>query len=450
VAPNPVWSVFDFAVLVVNPGTAASDITVRRGATTTATDNVAPGSAKLIYLPWVAALKGLDLDMSGGVTQPNGTTLVAGGAYQLTATAPIAAYQFSPAESSGTGGPPGKSWTTCPGNTSSLGCVAISADSSLLFPTTALGETYVVPGTQGYSAAGLGPYLVVTATASATKVTVTAPVPILGGGPILPEPAGQPFDIMLDAGDVAVLSASASNNLAGTSLAADKPIQVLSGVGCAEEPVGTTYCDHLEETVLPVAALGKHYLVPQPHGPHGNEVEHVVQLVGQVDGTSLTYPGGVPPGAPAIISAGQAVTLLATSAFEMQATWPVAVASFLVGSTVVDPSGGGLGDPSMRTVVPVEQFRTMYALSLAPGWATTDLEVVLPMSAHLTLDGTAVSAVPASFGAGGFGVVHLSPSTTTTALHTLEADQPFGVQVVGYDVSVSYAHPGGMNLGPLP
>src|SRR5689334_778763 len=54
VTANAVWNIFDFAVVVSNPGTAAADVTVT-GNGQTKMVTVAPGGLQKIYLPWVGA-----------------------------------------------------------------------------------------------------------------------------------------------------------------------------------------------------------------------------------------------------------------------------------------------------------------------------------------------------------------------------------------------------------
>src|SRR5439155_24199130 len=123
------------------------------------TTNVAAGSLAKIYLPWVASLKGPDMDQCGSVTALNATVVAAGGAYHLVSTVPVTVYQFSPIEYKGQGGPNGKSWATCPGTTKKcilagnqpIGCFSFTNDASLLLPSTAMTGTYRITGHQGWS-----------------------------------------------------------------------------------------------------------------------------------------------------------------------------------------------------------------------------------------------------------------------------------------------------------
>ncbi len=47
----------------------------------------------------------------------------------------------------------------------------------------------------------------------------------------------------------------------------------------------------------------------------------------------------------------------------------------------------------------------------------------------------------------GVGRVKLGPGKD--GVHKLEADQPVGIQVIGYGMYTSYQYPGGLNLGKI-
>jgi len=66
------------------------------------------------------------------------------------------------------------------------------------------------------------------------------------------------------------------------------------------------------------------------------------------------------------------------------------------------------------------------------------------------MDDTVVNDARVSIGAGAYGVIHISlKKQSFPVMHTLQSDQPFGVQVISYDLGISYASPGGLNLGAL-
>src|SRR5262249_53420638 len=144
---------------------------------------------------------------------------------------------------------------------------------------------------------------------------------------------------------------------------------VLSGHPCSAHPdVEDNTCDHVEETVFPAETLGKHYVVTAPTGPYGAPVGQVVRLFGNVDGTTLTYPGGAPPTAPSSINAGPNMDLgTVTADFEIQGDHEIGIATLMLSGEVVDPGKASVqkGDPSLSQSTAVEQYRTKY-IFLAP------------------------------------------------------------------------------------
>ncbi len=460
VTPNLVWSIFDFAVLVANPGQTAASVTVTRNGAVSTSATVQPGKLATLYLPWDMTLKGADSDNCGSVTASGATLRVDHGAYRLTSTVPVAAYQFNALEYQPSGGPVNKDWSACPGTQTcassfaAVGCFAYSNDASLLLPTTSLGTSYRVAGLGGWSAASVGPFLSVTATSDATNVTLQMPASTaLVSGAGISAAAGGTATFSMNAGDVVELSAPPTGDFSGALVSADKAVQLVTGMSCVQAPIGTQACDHVEETVLPATALGKHYVVAVPTGPHGTPVAHVVRLYGHVDGTTLTYPSGMPAGAPTSLSAGQVADLgQVTQDFEIAGNQPFAVASILVGGALLDPgaaSGSQEGDPSLSFVAPSEQYRKTYVLASANNYDSSYLDVVALNQASLTLDGNPVTATPTAIGASGTEVYRIQLDATSGA-HTLVADQPVGLSVTGYGLYTSYAYPAGMDVRPLP
>ena len=62
VTPNPVWSIFDYAVVVANTGEHDAEVQVTGPSGTNKHAVVSAGELKKIYLPWVRELKGADFN----------------------------------------------------------------------------------------------------------------------------------------------------------------------------------------------------------------------------------------------------------------------------------------------------------------------------------------------------------------------------------------------------
>src|SRR5581483_1911445 len=299
-----------------------------------------------------------------------------------------------------------------------------------------------------------------TATADGTtvKVQVSATGAIAAGTGITAVSSGQTASYTMNAGDVLELMANgaSASDLSGSLVQADKPVQVIAGVPCIANPPGGSdamglplSCDHIEETVQPAETLGKHYVVTVPTGPNGTPVGQTLRLVGNVDGTNLTFAPAI-SGAPSTINAGQVIELgMVTSDVEVSGDHEFIVSTIQLSGGLVDPNAAGgmqKGDPSLSTATAVEQFRLKYVFLAPNDYDVNYADVVVPMGAHLTLDGSAVGQSPTQIGSGNFGVVRLKLDGTGGGGHTLSGDQPFGLQIEGYGQYTSYQYPAGLDL----
>ncbi len=353
----------------------------------------------------------------------------------------------APCSAAPVGGPPGKDWSECPGDDCGTPCFSYSNDASLLFPSTSVTESYRVTGYPSWNEAALGAYVTVTGIEDGTTVTVELG-PLGGtqaGGGVPAAAAGGSLSFPLARGEVVQLFAAVPGDLSGSLVRSDAPIQVLHGLPCRYIPDGQSACDHLEETVLPAEALGQRYFVAAPSGASGAVAEQVVRLVGNVNGTTLTYPGEFPPGAPSTINAGQVVDLGVTGvSFEVVGSEAFAVSTFLLGASFSDP-GQQRGDPSQSSAAPVEQYRTKHVFLAPVDYPSSFVDVVMPMTATVTLDGAPLAVSPLAI-ASGFGVARVPLEGGNEGAHVLTSTEPVGIQVIGYGEYTSYQYPGGLNL----
>ena len=459
VLANNVWSIFDFAVVVANAGNTVADVTITGPNGTSQSQTVAPNALAKLYLPWVPALKGPDADVCGSAVNLPGSVLAPASAYHLVSSVPVTVYQFNALEYAGKGGPAGKDWSTCPGLRQcqdpnspnygyTVGCFSFTNDSSLLLPSTALTGNYRVTAYTGQT--GTAGYIAITGITAATTVRVllSAKGDVVAGTGIPATAAGQELDLLLGPGDVAQLVSDlgADFDLSGSLITADQPVQVLSGAPCDEIPAGSPACDHLEQSVFPAETLGAQYFVNVPSGPTGYPVGHVVRLYGNVDGTTLTYAPAMPAGCPATLDAGQVVDCgTVDTNFEVTGSHEFAVGTYMLGGSIVDPSGG-LGDPSQSMLASVAQYRTKYVFLAPDDYDVNFMDVIAPSGTDLVLDGAAVNWGLVTTIADGYAIWRVGLVATNGGAHTLEASTPVGLQVLGYGSYTSYQYPGGLNL----
>ncbi len=441
VTGNAVGNNFPFAVAISNTSVSPATVTIDGGALTTPVSlTVAPGSVATQNLPWVPALKLCTGPTSNDcLTLQTYGALAINGGYHLRSTAPVTVYQFNPLPYM-----QGIDYS-------------FSNDASLLLPTNAWTGSYLVATWQKFDAnePDTWPGLVaVTASQDATTVsiTTTANTPASGGAPAFT--AGVPQSVTLQAGDVIELASMGTyadglpNNLTGTVVAADKPVQVVAAHYCTYVPdLDTGACDHLEESMFPVEALSTRYVVsPAAVSALPNGRPQVVRIVATQANTNLTYD---PPqsGAPTSIAfaGGYAEIPLAAADYLLTADHKVLVMAYMEGQDLVSNTG----DPAMALAVPVDQYRSEYLFHAPTNYEENWVNVTAPTGAVVTLDGTAISTFTA-IGASGYSIAKVTLGAGTNGNHSISGNMPFGISVYGYGQFTSYWYPGGLDLSAIP
>ncbi len=441
---NPVWSGFPFAVAVANASTGAATVTVTRGASAVATRTLGAGSVETFELPWVAELKGGDVDGCQTPPEPGASRIVRNGAYRIRTDAPVTVYQLSPLTYLIDPPPEG-----CPRQCFDgplLPCKSFSNDASLLFPATALTGNYV--GISWPSKKNRAGFLAITATAADTRVRVAGRGQFMAGEGI--DAAGN-GEVVLGAGDVLELIADYQvaegfgADLTGTAVRASRPVQVVGGHSCANIPEATTgYCDHLEEGLFPIETLGTDYVVTRPGAVSGAS-PHVVRIVAVSEATHLTFEPAVH--ADAIVGPSDAPLQFSTDRdFRVASDRPIIVAQYMQGSTSV-PSGQG--DPSISLAIPTAQFRASYRFVASHTYDANFVNIIAREGASIMLDGVAVSSLEfIAIGTSGYAVARKA-LTASSDVHSIESVSSFGIVVYGYGQDTSYMYPGGLDLNRI-
>jgi hypothetical protein len=412
---------FHFAVAIANTSDEVAEFVIERGATEVLAGTVAPDSVGVFNLPWVEELR-----------LANVTTLEAEGAYRVRTTQPVTVYQYNPVE------------YTLDGEDRSA-----TNDASLLLPTNAWTGTYrVVARNSFFDSPG---FYAVTAKEDGTTVVLSPSATggaVRSGGGVAADGTGT---VVLDAGDVLqVLSATddeeiQSTDLTGTLVTADKPVQVLGGHNCIYIPTDVGFCDHLEESMVPVETLADEYVVTPPLSSSGFVDLQFVRIVATEDGTALIYD---PPqaGAPSTLAnAGDYVEIPQSGAdFQITSSRPVLVAQYMRGQGEF----GNDGDPSMTLAVATEQYRDSYLFHAPTSYSSNYVNVTAPIGASITLDGGVLPPLT-PIGTSGFGVVRITLANGANGNHEIKGSAPFGISVYGYGADTSYWYPGGLDLDKL-
>ena len=347
----------------------------------------------------------------------------------------------------------------------------------LLFPTTAWGDNYVTIATPRGTHGTPGPlWGQVLATSADTAVKVLPSVDLPSSAAFAASPKGATATFTLQAGEYLQWQLpSASTDLSGTIVLADKPVAVMAGNRFFRlQPTPAPGGESTHQQILPVRALASEY-VAAPFDTRRKDLapeEIPYRLVGAADGTTLTFDPPV-PGAPATLARGQVADFVATAAFgiaSQDAAHPFAAAQLMPTANVPSGSRPGatapgygpmLGDEEFVIMVPAGQFLSKYVFFTDPAYATTSLALTRvktskgfaevnvdclgaatgwkPVGTSGRYEVTTVDLVRAGVGAKG----------CVNGRHVATSDGPFGLVVWGLDSYSSYAYPGGGNAATL-
>jgi hypothetical protein len=431
---NPVPEAFSFAVVVASASAEVAHVVVDGGGLAAPERfEVAPGAAEVRRLPWQRELK-----LCSGPTfmtecdpPSTGDVLAVRGAYHLRADRPIVVYQFNPLEYRiEAGGGLHDSY---------------SADASLLLPTNAWGHRYLAVSQRAF---GRWPGELVVVAREATEVRITPTASTLDA------PAGATTTFLLGAGDALELLAP-FEDLTGSLVEADRPVEVLSGHFATNVPLAHDAADHLEESMLPITALGTRYVVvPAPPAiPRLADAGRTeVQIVAADAEVDLIFDPPVPGARSHLAGLGDSVVLHAIDVpLAIEATGRILVAQSIVGGATYGPTGDEVelaGDPAMSIAVPIEQFRTDYLVHAPVSYASNFAALITPAGAVVELDGIPIDVPEIPVGA-------TELTARRVALrggdgnHRLHAEVPFGVLVYGFGSWTSYFYPGGLDVRTL-
>lgn len=459
VTPNPVLGVFDFAVVVGNPHDVPVTVSVDIGSEVV-TRTIAAGEVAAIDLPWVDALKAVPTLPEDG----SPTRLVAKGAYRLTSSLPVNAYQFNPLRFMLEG------QTECDPFSDVSPC-STTNDASLLLPTSALGTRYMAlsmpTAEQLYGSPIGGPpsphvgipgFYAVVGTTDGTKVTITSSAftePGEGIGALAP---GETAEVTLGRGDVLLVSSQRAYepvecsgfsclggpevDLTGTRIEASAPVAVIGGHPCSYVPFDAPACDHLEETLLPLDAWGTSAVTVSTH-PTKPDQPNVWKIVAGEDAIDVTFDP--PVHEPVTLGLGEHVEVMHAGGFRVGATGRILVGQLMVGDDYGGP-GVGSGDPSLAIVAPPEQHRRSYDFLAPATYLENWVDVVAPADAAPVLDGTAVGDWT-PIGETGFKYARVQ--LDAGAHHVEDAGRGFGIMVYGTAWYTSYLFPGGLDAAPI-
>jgi hypothetical protein len=236
--------------------------------------------------------------------------------------------------------------------------------------------------------------------------------------------------------------------LTGTRIQSTKPIQVIGGHDCTNVPSNIGYCDHLEESILPISNLGKDYFVAAPSLPPPNtqtsKAAFARIIAAEAGVTNLTYDPPNYAWPSAITGMGSYIEIDAAAPYRVMSDRRILVAQYMKGQD----AGGGVGDPSLSIAIPTQQFRSNYLFAAPPNYDYSFANIIAPLGVSVMLDGALVTGFE-QIGSSTYGVKRFLLGSTAGGVHNLSATSAIGLSVYGYGQYTSYWYPGGLDLTSL-
>jgi hypothetical protein len=339
--------------------------------------------------------------------EPGGVSVLrSGGTFKVVSDRPIVAYQHSPI------------------------MAEAHNDSSMLIPDHAQGQNYIV-ATYTHNVSG-PPYFNVIGIHDNTIVNWQPPQATNAGNGVPAVSAFATGEAMIN--DYDMLQVVTPNDMSGTIITTSEPAWVVAAMPCVNVPSNVTFCDHIEEQLLPLEYWGMEYVAA--HAPQRGGESYYWRVFSGADAVTITTDPPQPM-TPVVLDRGEWIEFSTQDSFMITADGPFMPVQYLEGQD----GGAGTGDPASYQMVPTEQYLPRYVFVTGAGYDLNYVQVTRPLGgADVLVDGVVVQNY---YGVGGFEV---ADHPVGSGAHVAESDDPFGVTQVGYTDVTSYAYPGGLSL----
>jgi N-acetylmuramoyl-L-alanine amidase len=319
-----------------------------------------------------------------------------------------------------------------------------STDGSLILPTGMLGRNYFVMSyTNSASFVTGDPSLIsgtqfaVVAIKNDTEVTITPTASTAA------HPAGQPFTVTLQTGDVyrMINLNDPLGDYSGTRVQSNKPVAVFGGHKCASVPGATAACDHLYEQMPPTNLWGRHFVTLPLQTRTGDRF----RVMAANNDTRVSINGEIVT----TLERGGFYEAVLTQASSIVASQPILLSQFAQ-STRVDHVAG---DPFLMIVPPFEEFGRNYILSTAQVRLAGQYADVYDNYLSIVVDSAHTSQVSingqlllaSQFAPiGGSGLSGASIAVAKKSTLDIAAPVPLGAWIYGWAQTESYGFTGGI------
>ena len=321
---------------------------------------------------------------------------------------------------------------------------AARSDATLILPTRASGKEFYCMSYKQLSNGQYNQFMVV-ASQDSTKILITPSEDIKKSTGV--HSKNKTYEITLNEGDVyqgqAVINGYGINaDITGTHIQVIdtgknsncRTVSVFSGstftsLGCSGSG------DNLYQQMFPISALGNTFVVV----PFASRNGDLLRFLGTKNGTVVRVNGTNYP-----LSKGQfkEISVPSSGPLYIRSNYPIMMAQF----QKTQSCGGGIGDPSMTILTPIEQTLediVLYSSSLQ-NITKNYINVVIPTSGRnsFTLDGNSITwqFVPSNTN---YSYAQLSVNAGN---HRLKASTGFSAIAYGFGVVESYGYVAGANI----
>lgn len=271
--------------------------------------------------------------------------------------------------------------------------------------------------------------------ADGTTVEWQPPNPTSAGSGVAAVAAGAMGSVTIDHFDL--LQVIAPIDASGTIIETSAPAWVMGTVPCVNVPLNITFCDHIEELLIPLEYWGTDYV--GAHAPNRGTENYWWRVYSGADGVTITTQPPQ-PGTPVTLDRGEFHEFATQESFIFTGDGPYMPVQYLESQD----GGAGTGDPASYQMVPVEQFLPAYVFVTGTGYTENYVQVIRPTGgADVFVDGALV---------GGYytvGAYEVADWPIGEGAHEARSDDRFGVIQVGYTAVTSYAYPGGLALATI-
>ncbi len=305
-----------------------------------------------------------------------------------------------------------------------------STDGYLGLPVNALGNHYIsLAYTNSQTITGVSTGFAVAGIQNGTSVTITPALTVST------RTAGAPYIVALNSGDLYQLQdGDQGGDLTGTLIDSNQPVAVWGSNSCADIPATVYTCNFIVEQLWPLQWWGTNFITMPITGRAGD----TFRVLASQDGTNVSVSG-----AQAVnLNRGKFLEQILSAPSSISSNYPIYVMQYSNGHLW---DNAAVGDPSMITIPPVNEYASDYLAAMPATGFTYNYENITVSASGaggIVLDGASIPAAAFSpIGSSGYSGAVV---TVTAGNHHLNGSVPFGLVEYGSDTRDAYGYPAGV------